>query len=305
VSQVLHESTILAKLYHIKNKVAMRKILFPTDFSEAANNAFLYALHVAKEMQADLFVLNAYMQPVLSSTHAGQPELIPEVYENYELHRFEGFKKHTAELRALATQNGITDVNMTFLFEEGTVVSNVKKIIDNEGIKLVIMGTNRAEGIIDKLFGSNTVSVIKEVKVPVLSVPKEAKYEGIKEIVFTTLFRDKDERALDEIMEIAVKFGVKVKCVHVVKDNSPEVIGTAEKWRKNYSEELLEFVFLDMEETVEKTLNKFIMEHRVDLLCVVKRNRNFLESLFTSSISSRLRIHSNTATLVFHEEKTN
>jgi len=280
----------------------MRKILFPTDFSEAANNAFAYALSVAKELQADLFVLNTYMQPVLSSTHGGQPELLPEVYENYELEQFERFKKNTAELRAEAERHGMANVGMTFLFEEGPVAANVKRIIADEDVKLVIMGTNRADGFIDKLFGSNTLSVIKEVRIPVLSVPKGAKYRGIKEIVFTTLFRDKDEPVLDEIMEIAGKFGVKVKCVHVVKGSRPEIIGTAEKWRKNYSEERLEFVFLDFEETVEKTLNTFMTENGVDLLCVVKRNRSFLETLFTSSISNNLRVHSNTATLVFHDK---
>jgi len=279
----------------------MRKILFPTDFSEAASNAFVYALSVAKELQAELFVLNTYMQPVLSSTHGGQPDLVPEVYENYELERFESFKKNTAELRAEAERHGMANIGMTFLFKEGPVAANVKRIVADEDVKLVIMGTNRADGFIDKLFGSNTLSVIKEVKIPVLSVPRGARYRGIREIVFTTLFRDRDEPVLDEIMEIAVKFGVKVKCAHVVRGNHPEVIGIAEKWRKNYSEDLLEFVFLELEETVEKTLNTFMTENGVDLLCVVKRNRSFLEKLFTSSISNSLRTHSNTATLVFHD----
>lgn len=53
---------------------------------------FLYALSLAKEMDAEIYVMNTYMQPVLSATHAGQPEMVPEVYENYELHRFESFK---------------------------------------------------------------------------------------------------------------------------------------------------------------------------------------------------------------------
>jgi len=288
-----------------KNTIAMRKILFPTDFSEAANNAFLYALNLAKELQGELYVLNTYMQPVLSANHAGQPELIPEVYENYELHQFENFKRHSTKLRELASEQGLADVVMTFLFQEGTVVSNVQRVIEKEDIKLIIMGTNRAEGIIDKLFGSNTVGVIRGVKIPVLSVPKEANFQGIKEIAFTTLFREKDEAALHEIMEIALKFGVKVKCIHVVKDNSADVIGIAEKWRKNYREENLEFIFLDLEESVAKTLNKYLSEHRIDLLCVIRRNRNLLDSLFRSSISSSLRIHTNTATIVFHEGQFN
>jgi len=279
----------------------MRKILFPTDFSNAADNAFVYALHMAKEMDASLYVLNTYMQPVLSATHAGQPELVPEVYENYELHQFENFKKHTTELHNMADNHNLSGVPMTFLFEEGTVVANAQRIIENEGIHFIIMGTNRADGVIDKIFGSNTLGVIRGVKVPVLSVPKEATYKGIQEILFTTLFREKDEAALRQIMEIADKFGVKVKCVHVMKERNVDVISVTDRWQKMFPQDNLEFILLDLDESIEQTLNRYIESNRVDLLCVVKRNKSLLERLFKSSMSNRLRMHANTATLVLQE----
>ncbi|WDF70645.1 universal stress protein [Sphingobacterium oryzagri] len=279
----------------------MRKILFPTDFSDAASNAFHYALHLAKELHAELYVLHTYMQPVLTASHAGQPEIVPEVYENYELQQFENFKSHSLQLRTMADQAGLGDVPVNFLFEEGTVVYNAEEIIQREGINLVIMGTNRAQGFIDKIFGSNTLGVIRGVKIPVLSVPKEAKYSGIKEIVFTTLFRENDELALAEILNLTKPFAVHVKCVYVHKEYNADSIGVAERWRKKFENHSLEFVFLDFKESIENTVNLYMEEHRVDLLCVVKRNRNFLERIFTSSISNRLRIHTNTATLVLQE----
>lgn len=287
-------------LYNTKLRV-MRKILFPTDFSNAANNAFVYALHLAKEMDASLYVLNTYMQPVLSATHAGQPELVPEVYENYELHQFENFKKYTADLHKMADDYNLSDVPLTFLFEEGTVVANAQRIIENEGIHFIVMGTNRADGVIDKIFGSNTLGVIRGVKVPVLSVPREAKYDGIKEILFTTLFREKDEAALRQIMEIANKFGVEVKCAHVLKDKNIDIITVTDRWQKMFPQDNLEFVLLDLDQSIEHTLNKYIESNRVDLLCVVKRNKTLLERLFKSSMSNRLRMHANTATLVLQE----
>ncbi|PRD44594.1 universal stress protein [Sphingobacterium haloxyli] len=279
----------------------MRKILFPTDFSNAANNAFIYALHLANEMDASLYVVHTYMQPVLSATHAGQPELVPEVYENYELHQFENFKKHTADLHKMANEYNLSSVPLTFLFEEGTVVANAQRIIEMEGIHLIVMGTNRADGVIDKIFGSNTLGVIRGVKTPVLSVPREAKYNGINEILFTTLFREKDEAALHQIMEIADKFGVKVKCAHVLKEKNVDIIGVTDRWQKMFPHDNLEFVLLDLDQSVEHTLNQYIESNRIDLLCVVKRNKSLLERLFRSSMSNRLRMHANTATLVLQE----
>jgi nucleotide-binding universal stress UspA family protein len=38
----------------------MKRILFPTDFSEAATNAFIHALQFAKIVQGELVLLHAF-----------------------------------------------------------------------------------------------------------------------------------------------------------------------------------------------------------------------------------------------------
>ena len=45
----------------------MKKILFPTDFSEVANNAFVHALGLAKVLHADLVLLHTFES--VSYTH--------------------------------------------------------------------------------------------------------------------------------------------------------------------------------------------------------------------------------------------
>ena len=62
----------------------MKKILFPTDFSETANNAFIYAIHLAKSLEAELIVLHTFERPVISSLHGGRPELLEDVYTSIE-----------------------------------------------------------------------------------------------------------------------------------------------------------------------------------------------------------------------------
>ena len=43
----------------------MKKLLFPTDFSETANNAFVYALKMAKSIDAEVIVLHVYDLPTV------------------------------------------------------------------------------------------------------------------------------------------------------------------------------------------------------------------------------------------------
>lgn len=283
----------------------MKHILFPTDFSDAANNAFLYAVHLANQLNAKLFVLYSYVTPVLSATHAGQPEMLADVYQQVELSKFDYFKKQAPALHELADKNGLDHSRLIFLFEEGTVVSSVKKVLRSEDIRLVVMGTYGASGFTEKFVGTNTVAVIQSIQQPVLAIPAQAKYSPIKKIAFTTLFREKDLAALEEVVEMAEIFEAQVYCTHVVDNigNPASSLLYGEDWGKKFTGKGLDFVFLEKKENVERTINSFLKENKIDLLAIVKRNRNFFDRLVNSSLSNKFAFHSDTPILVFHEEK--
>lgn len=282
----------------------MKNILIPTDFSDAANNAFLYALNLANQFDSKLFVLYSYLSPVLSSTHAGQPEMLAEVYKQVELSKFDFLKKQAPLLHELADKNGLDHSKIVFLFEEGTVLSSVKKAITNEEIELVVMGTYGASGFTQEILGTNTVSVIKNTKIPVLAVPLQAVYKPISKIAFTTLFKDSDLAALKEIVNIAQFFDAQVYCIHVLSDSSKpaDVLLHSENWTKQFKGKKIDFVFLEKRDSVELTINEFIVENNIDLLAIVKRNRNFFDQLVSSSLSNKFAFHTSTPILVFHEE---
>lgn len=285
----------------------MKHILFPTDFSDAANNAFLYAMNLANQLDTKLFVLYSYVTPILSATHAGQPEMLADVYQQVELSKFDYFKKQAPALHELAQKNGLDSSKIVFLFEEGTVVSSVRKVLKTEDIRMVVMGTYGASGFTEKFIGTNTVAVIQNISQPVLAIPNGAKYAPIKKIAFTTLFREKDIAALEEVADIADLFGAAVYCTHVMNDAShpDNALLYGEDWGKKFTGKHLDFVFLEKKETIESTINNFLTENNIDLLAIVKRNRNFFDRLVNSSLSNKFAFHSNTPILVFHEEKKN
>ncbi|GAA4138262.1 universal stress protein [Sphingobacterium kyonggiense] len=284
--------------------MTMRAILFPTDFSEIASNAFLYALNIAKSIDAKIYVLYTYLEPVLSATHAGQPELIGEVYQTIELNQFEIYKKKTQALRDIAQEHNLSDVELVFLFEEGPVAAVVKKITDREKIHLVVMGTHGESGFLSKVIGTNTVNVIRSIQNPVLAVPPHAKYQGIKRAVFTTLFRDKDKSALKEMLLMANAVGAKISCLHILKNEKvADVLLQTENWRHEFPNEQIEYVLLEEVESIENTITTYLLENNVDILAVVKRNRNFFDRMFSNSVSNNLAFHSKVPILVFHEEK--
>lgn len=284
--------------------MSMRAILFPTDFSDIANNAFLYALNIAKSIDAKIYVLYTYLEPVLSATHGGQPELLGQVYQTIELNQFDIYKKKSQQLRDVASEQGLSDVELVFLFEEGPVATVVKRITDREKIHLIVMGTHGESGFLSKVIGTNTVNVIRTVQTPVLAVPPHAQYQGIKRAVFTTLFREQDKSALKEMLIMARAVGANIHCLHILQNEKiADVLLQTSAWERQFPDEQIEYVLLDQVESVENTITTYLLENNIDIFAVVKRNRSFFDRLFSNSVSNSLTFHSKVPILVFHEEK--
>lgn len=283
----------------------MKNILLPTDFSENAHKAFLYGLKIANEYDATLYVLHSFQPPVLSFSHAGQPSALEEVYTEISLTKFDFYKKRVPEFHKMAEEQGLRYDNVIFIFEEGAVLDSIRQVTLRENIDLIVMGTLGASGLGQKIIGTNTVSVIENTKVPVLCIPQQAPITDIKKIAFTTLFRNRDREALQEVVNIAKVFDAQLYCTHVVQDGkSPvDILQYSEEWRKTFRHANLDFVFLEKTKNVEHTIQEFIQENDINILAVVKRNRGFFDRLVSTSLSNNLAFHAQTPILIFHEGK--
>ena len=282
----------------------MRAILFPTDFSELAQNAFIYAIHLAKSINAKLYVLHTYEAPVLSSTHAGRPESLDIAYQNIEFGRFDHFKKYTPSLKEIAEEHGFDISQMIFLFEEGNLANTIKRITEMERIHLIVMGTHGQSGFLGRAVGSNTVNVIKKVITPVLAVPPHAKFNGISRVAFSLLYREQDKKPLQEALIMAGEVDAYTECIHVLdNDDTAEVRSLTDMWQTEFSRYNVEFKNLEKVEGVANTITHYVLDNNFDMLAVIKRNRSYFNRLFNASISDNLTFHSKIPIIIYHEQR--
>ncbi|WP_372472745.1 universal stress protein [Capnocytophaga sp. ARDL2] len=278
----------------------MKTILFPTDFSVTAENAFIYALQIAHQLKAQLIVFHHFEMPIVSSSHAGQPELINEVYETIEMNRFEDFKKEVSNLRKIADKRNLSDVEMTFLMEEGLFVTNVENIVEKESIDLIVMGTSGANNLEKKIFGTNAVRILENVTVPVLSIPAEAHYEGVKTIGFATSLSESNKKALNIMVDFAQSINAELLCLHVMKKEDEQFDKVLKPWIEEFGPKGVTF-HTAVNEDVEQGLFFLIDKYNVDALVTVKRKMNFLEKMFKTSLSNSMNTHSYVPILTFKE----
>lgn len=277
----------------------MKRILFPTDFSDASIKAFIYALKLADAFKAEVITLHAYELPQLH--FGGLPTTLKEVYDSIELESFENYKDQIPLLRSIAEKNNLGHVKISNILKHGDLIWTIKEVVRNEKIDYVVMGTKGASGLKETFLGSNTGSVITEVNAYVISVPEESEYNGINSIVFTTRFNEDDRKALKKVLKLAKLFNAKVHCLHVKtkKTNVNDVI--IQDWKFLFKDDNVEFHIIEGE-NVQQTILNFTNAYQIDLLAMLNHKRGFFEELFKQSLTQKLSYHLQVPLLAIHQE---
>lgn len=262
----------------------MKRILFPTDFSEVATNAFVHALEFAKIVQGELVLLHTFELPVFDNQFFPENYLV--IYESVELSQFDMFKDEIPKLRAIAEKHNLNKIKMTHRLMDGGLIFNINKAIKEDKIDYVVMGTEGASGWSAFFSGTNTGAVLSDVDVPLLCIPMEAEFKKIKTIGFTTRFRAKDKKALKKVVKIAKLAGAEIKCLYVKTDRSDVSKEIIKKWEKDFEEEPVEFFVISSDE-VKETILDFILYQEIDVLTMLTYKRSFFEGIFHPSLTKK------------------
>ena len=133
------------------NFVTMKKILLPIDFSETSDNAFVYAIEIAKIFKAELVLLHTFELPIVESQSL--PLNYAMIYETIELTNFEYFKEKMPQLHTIAEERNLNHLLMSHILMDGDLVYNIKKVIKQENIDL-----SQAEAVADLISSDSEAS---------------------------------------------------------------------------------------------------------------------------------------------------
>lgn len=276
----------------------MKKILFPTDFSEVATNAFVHALEFAKIVQGELILLHTFELPIYDNQFF--PENYNVIFDSLQLSQFDMFKDEIPKLHAIAEERNLDHIKMSHRLMDGSLLYNIKKAIKEEKIDFIVMGTSGATGWEAFFLGTNTGNVLTAVDVPVLSVPLEAKFKKIETIGFTTRYRAKDKKALKDVLKIAKKMNAKVRCLYVKTNNSDVSDATIKHWEEEFESEPIQFSIIPSD-NVQDTILDFVLFKDIDVLAMLTYKRNFFVELFKPGLTQKFSNRLDIPVLAMHE----
>ena len=266
----------------------MKKILFPTDYSATANNAFKYALRLADSKKAELYVLHTYDPPIISGGIS--PSLVNKVIEKKNFQKLEQLEAKTPELIAMQKELGLEHVKVFFKIKEGLLLPSIEEAIKDNQIDFLVMGTNGL-GKSSKLIGTNTLNAISYATVPVLSVPYEATYNENKTILFTSMFQEEEEATLDEFVKESENSGYNVQVLHIRKSHDDSCEAIYERWKQKYTGKPVTFHIFSSDNPAKALVEYINSQKDISIVATIRRNKSFFESILQKSTSQHIAKH--------------
>lgn len=268
----------------------MKKILFPTDFSPTAENAFLFALALAKATNAHLTLIHVYELPELGRALKNTTR---EVYELMEMESLESFKKSVNQLHLVAEEHNMGDVAFDQAMVEGEAIYKISKAAKEIEADYIVMGTKGATGLKEVFLGSVTTGVMEESNIPVLSVPDEAHYEdAINRVAYLTNYKSEELAAFEKTCAFAQLFNAGVDCVHFSIGEENEDGGQMNKWKESAASQKVSVDFrIEKGTDIEEALMSYTKERKIDILAVQPRKKNIFTRLFSKSVSKQIAHH--------------
>ncbi len=268
-------------------------ILLLTDFSENARNAIYYALEAFPPDQYSYVLLHCY--PRIHTTADVTISLSDKM-------RQESYAALEAEANVIRQHLGIA-VSFDKMAYLGFLNEAVNHVAAEKHPDLVVMGTKGETGLPAILLGSHASSLIKAINIPLLIIPEQATFSGLKNVVLAAHLHSLSKPVhLEPLKELAEIFDSKLTVINVVKDekhHGDAENGESKSLKMSFSENQIEFKFV-YDHNIEHGIAQYVHNNPCDLLVVVERNRSFIVDLFHKSVSQNLALHSETPLLVLH-----
>jgi len=277
----------------------MKNILFPTDFSDAANHAFIYALKFAESTGASITALHLYSKPDI--TKAQLPGNLKKVYDEIDIEAFENFSSSIPNLKRIAKANQLHDIPMDHVMLEGDPKVDISRIAKESNHDLIIMGSKGASNIQEIFIGSVTSITMEQSACPVLAVPAKADFDYVLDhFVFAAELKPIDIPTLKWLILLTKKVDAKLDVVHI----NNGVIKPALSWESLKApwtdNSAVTFKKIDNPNVLEGLLDYF-KKSKADLLAMPVRERKFTEELMSIALSKKMISQFNVPILAFSE----
>jgi nucleotide-binding universal stress UspA family protein len=261
----------------------MKTIIIATDYSRPANKALEYGSEIARHTGARVILFNAFYIPAPAryTSYPSLPLMMPDVQELLTENKI----RLSEIASALSNTYGIEVEAVT---GTSSIFSELEELVDQHQADMVVMGM-RGQSVEREFFGSNTLSVIRRAKFPVLAVPADAAYHNISKILFACDWTNLPLlNRLPVIKELALAFNASIQILHIEKE---AVLATSDYSDEQDKVNVMSNIFDGVDYTYKEMkgrdvvwgIEKGIESYAADMLVMVPNRANFWDIVLSKS----------------------
>lgn len=272
-----------------------KNILIPVDFSDVSNNAMEYVKHLARVVECNVLLFQSSKLVVVAN------EVMDTVYTGL----FDNSEEVTQKLDQLVdsfTKEGVPADKKIMM---GLLADDIRQVVAENNIDLIVSGTSGARGLDGLFFGTNSVTIFEHVTCPVLVIPSNCNFRLIKKILYATDFQKGDTQALKQICQFAHNFGSEVIVSHIntdsfsFKEENEKLDLVADVAFNEITYNNISYN-LTHSETVYEGLEKNITSMYIDVICMAKSEKSFFQKLISKSNTREMAFHTRIPLMVIH-----
>lgn len=259
-----------------------KNILLPTDFSDNAWSAAVYALKLFVNEDCTFYFLHS--AKIKASTMSNMTNKLLKVM-------LDNAKRDLLDLKDIAEAIGNKKHTFEIILSSKDIEDTIKASIEGYSIDYIVMGTKGASGVKELFFGSNTVKILKKINnCPVVIVPDEYDYIPVKQIAFPTDFNHFYDTELEPVKSLAEAQGSKIRIVHINKEKDLTD-------QQNYNLAMLKayleehphsFHWMPNYAKKREEINDFIEELDINLLAMIKYKHSVFENIFNEPVIKKI-----------------
>ncbi|NNC49148.1 MAG: universal stress protein [Flaviramulus sp.] len=268
----------------------MRKILIPTDFSDNALNALVYALELFKYDKSEFYIMHAYQDDIYADNSLLTRETLEEVtriISNKSQLQLENILNHVNKVSPNPRHT------YDIVSSSSNLIDETDKIVNEENIDIIVMGTRGKTNDKKITFGSHTLQVLRYVQCPVLAIPENYKHIQPRHILFPTNYMiPYKRRELKLLCEMAAPYRAVIEMLYISKSSK---LSLRQEDNQSFikamlSKNKIKFVSVD-NKSIINAIYTHIKENNIDMLVMVNTRHSFLENILFQSTIDKLSLY--------------
>lgn len=276
-----------------------RRILVAVDFSDYSLKACRMAFNIAKRLNAKVKILHVYYR-VQFPTQLPFAKLLKDEQEVGLLDRVRKQMLDLCyEIDKKITEGEFPSVNYSYSLREGIVEEEVEQFVKEYKPVLLVLGTKGLDNNQTHILGSVAADIIEMTNVPVLAVPENTPVKTLKDIrhiAFLTNMQSRDLASFDHLVNNLLNpyYDIEITLLHINRINrggdkwtEAELLSMKTYFEEHYPQVNVQYKLIDTPD-IQKAVEEFIDEAKVDIISVNTRRRNILGRMFMPSMSRKV-----------------